>query len=315
VTSGRSWRVTAERWIGVGAIVVAILCFSVSSTLVKLADTPGAAIAFWRMVLAIVVWWAILLFRRERVSWSEIRSVWLIGVLFGANIALFFTGVTRTSIANAEFIGSLTPLVLVPIGVLAFHERLHVRALAFGSLAIVGVAIVLFNSPPSGTATWQGNVIVGMAVATWAGYLVSVRRVRSRFTVAQLLAAITPIAALTVLPVVLVRHEATSVSAKGWAYIVLLTFLTGVGAHGLVVFAQHHVPLGTISVMQVAQPALAVVWAFVLLGEEVEPVQLIGMVLVLAGLTAFTVISHRSTAPLPAAPELSPAGEDPDPIR
>jgi drug/metabolite transporter (DMT)-like permease len=45
--------------------------------------------------------------------------------------------------------------------------------------------------------------------------------------------------------------------------------------------------------LQVAQPALAVGWAFVLLDEEIRPVQLLGMGLVLLGLALFTWSSQR----------------------
>jgi drug/metabolite transporter (DMT)-like permease len=64
----------------------------------------------------------------------------------------------------------------------------------------------------------------------------------------------------------------------------------------LLVFAQHHLPVATIGVMQVAQPAIAVGWAWLLLGESVVAVQLPGMALVIVGLVAFTVAAQRRVA-------------------
>jgi drug/metabolite transporter (DMT)-like permease len=37
------------------------------------------------------------------------RTAAVPGLFFGANIALFFTAITKTSIAHAEFIGAMTP--------------------------------------------------------------------------------------------------------------------------------------------------------------------------------------------------------------
>lgn len=301
----------ADRWIGITAVVVAVLCFSVSSSMVKLAETPGVTVAFWRMVLGTLVWIAILGAQRRRLTWAGIRMAWPAGVLFGLNISLFFIGVTRTSIANAEFLGSLTPLLLVPVGVVFFHERLDLRALSFGLIALVGVAIVLFFGPSTGTATLAGNLIVCLAVVTWASYLAVTRRIRAHMDVTDLMATTAPIAALTILPLVIARGGATDVSAKGWAYIVGLVFLTGVVAHGLVLVAQRLVPLGTISILQVAQPALAVVWAYLLLDETIVAIQVVGMALVLVGLAAFTVASQRGSAPTRAVldeVEAHPAG-------
>jgi drug/metabolite transporter (DMT)-like permease len=45
--------------------------------------------------------------------------------------------------------------------------------------------------------------------------------------------------------------------------------------------------------LQVAQPALAVGWAFLLLDEEIRPIQLVGMALVVIGLALFTWSSQR----------------------
>ena len=56
-------------------------------------------------------------------------------------------------------------------------------------------------------------------------------------------------------------------SGTGWTYMLILTLLSGVAAHGLKVYAQKTIPIGTIGIAQVAQPALAVVWSFLLLGE------------------------------------------------
>ena len=62
-------------------------------------------------------------------------------------------------------------------------------------------------------------------------------------------------------------------------------------------FAQRSVPVGTIGMLQVAQPALAVGWAFVLLDEEIRPIQVLGMGLVLLGLGLFTWSSQRRLRP------------------
>ena len=43
-----------------------------------------------------------------------------------------FTAITKTSIAHAEFIGAMTPLILLPLGALMFEEHPNWRALRWG---------------------------------------------------------------------------------------------------------------------------------------------------------------------------------------
>jgi drug/metabolite transporter (DMT)-like permease len=88
-------------------------------------------------------------------------------------------------------------------------------------------------------------------------------------------------------------------SGKGWAYMLLLSFLTGIAAHGLNVYAQKSIPIGSIGIAQVAQPALAVVWSFLLLGEHLRAAQIVGIAIVSFGLLMFLVINERERQPDP----------------
>ena len=192
------------RPLGLFALGIAVVCFSLGSTLVKKAGIPGPTMAFWRMLLTAASWTAILWFTEHRtITRAELRRALVPGVVFGLNIVCFFTGVTKTSVANAEFIGSLTPLIVVPAGAILFHEKINTKALWFGLLSIVGLTIVLFNAPPRGSASWTGNFLIVGAVCLWAAYLLTSRRLRETMSVQAIMAAIMPIAAVTVFPITL----------------------------------------------------------------------------------------------------------------
>ena len=102
--------------LGVLAVIGLVVAFSLSSTLGKRAETPGVLVAFWRMIFVSVLWNAVLLATARRVTLADVRQVWLPGVFFGLNLAVFFAGVTHNSVANAALIGSLAPLLIVPAG-------------------------------------------------------------------------------------------------------------------------------------------------------------------------------------------------------
>jgi drug/metabolite transporter (DMT)-like permease len=74
----------------------------------------------------------------------------------------------------------------------------------------------------------------------------------------------------------------------------LLTFLSGIAANGLMVYAQKTIPIGTIAIAQVVQPALAVVWSFLLLGETLQNWQFVGVALAIGGLLVFIVMNQRA---------------------
>jgi drug/metabolite transporter (DMT)-like permease len=297
--------------LGALAVVGLVVAFSLSSTLVKRAESPGVLVAFWRLIMVSVVWNAYLWSTGRRVTVRDVRQALVPGIFFGLNLAIFFAGATHNSVANAALIGSLAPFLIVPVGAWLFRERLVAGALVFAVIAFGGVALVLFSAPPNGDASLEGNVFGVVAMLLLVGYVASTRHFRREMDVATFMATISPIAAVAVLPLALANGDVFGLSSTGWTYTVILAFLTGIAAHGLLVYAQKAIPIGTIGIAQVAQPALAVVWAFLLLGEELEAGQIVGIAVVMVGLSAFIVLNERGTGASGAqeAADIALAGE------
>ena len=281
----------------------AVLAFSSSSSIVKWADAPGSVIAFWRMIGAVGLWWLVIVGRRiltgrpapSPATWLRVVPA---GLFFGLNITLFFTAINHTSIAHAEFIAALSPLLLVPAGAFFFSEQPNLRALAWGSISILGLAIVIGFGGDQGGATIGGDLLILLVVFTWVGYLLTSRRARATVDVVDFMSTVMPIGMLTAAPLALLLDgdELWPLGAKAWVAVALLSVLTGMLAHGLIVAAQRDVDVGTIGMLQVSQPALAVAWSYLLLGEEIRLAQVPGMILVLVGLAAFTFVSQRRAA-------------------
>jgi drug/metabolite transporter (DMT)-like permease len=278
---------------GVLAVIGMVIAFSLSSTLVKRAESPGVLVAFWRMVTVSVIWNLWLWSTGRRITMANVRQAFVPGIFFGLNLAVFFAGATHNSVANAALIGSLAPFLIVPAGAWLFKEYINPRALVFAVVAFGGVALVLFSAPPNGDASLEGNVFGFLAMLLLVAYVASTRHFRRDMDVATFMATICPIAALAVLPLAIAHGDMFTMSGTGWTYMLILTLTSGVAAQGLMVFAQRTIQIGTIGIAQVAQPALAVVWSFLLLGEVVNNRQVAGIAIVVGGLLAFIVLNQR----------------------
>jgi drug/metabolite transporter (DMT)-like permease len=286
-------RTLSARTLGALAVVGVVVAFSLSSTLVKRAESPGALIAFWRLVTVSLLWNLYLRGTGRRVTLRHVRQVFVPGLFFGLNLAAFFVGATHNSVANAALIGSLSPFLIVPAGALVFHEYFSSRALLFALVAFGGAALVLLNAPANGDASLRGNVFGMVAMLLWVGYVVSTRYFRRDMDVATFMSTVSPIAAVTVLPLALANGGILGLSSTGWTYMLILSLLTGVCAHGLLVYAQRTIQIGTIGIAQVVQPALAVVWSFLLLDERLREPQVVGVAVVISGLLGFLVLNER----------------------
>jgi drug/metabolite transporter (DMT)-like permease len=291
--SGRSAAALSATTLGVVAVVGLVVAFSLSSTLVKRAESPGVLVAFWRMVTVSVAWNAVLWITGRRVTMADVRAVWIPGIFFGLNLAVFFAGATHNSVANAALIGSCAPFLIVPAGAWLFSEYIDRRALFFAAVAFGGVALVLLSAPPGGDASLEGNVFGVVAMLLLVAYVASTKRFRGEMDVTTFMATICPIAALAVLPIALAHGDVFGMSATGWKYMLLLSFTSGITAQGLLVYAQKSIQIGTIGIAQVAQPALAVVCSYLLLSELINARQALGIAIVMGGLLAFTLLNQR----------------------
>jgi drug/metabolite transporter (DMT)-like permease len=184
--------------------------------------------------------------------------------------------------------------MVVPFAAFLFHERLRAQSLAWGALALGGVAVILFSGPTSGTSTLLGNALAFAAMCMWAGYLLSARHARAALGTTEFMTTLAVLASVLLVPVAAIGGKLWEVPAGGWKYLVALAVLTGTICHGLLAWAQTRVPVSTIAVLQVGNPALATVWAYVVLGETVTGVQAVGMAVVIAALAAFTISSRRA---------------------
>ena len=286
-------RALSAKTFGILAVIGLVVAFSLSSTLVKRAESPGVLVAFWRMVTVSVLWNAVLWSTGRHVTLRDVRQVLLPGVLFGLNLAVFFAGATHNSVANAALIGSLAPFLIVPAGAWLFAEWIAPRALVFALIAFGGVALVLLSAPPGGDASLLGNVFGMIAMLLLVAYVTATRHFRQDMDVTTFMATICPIATVAVLPLAVAHGEVFGLSRTGWAFMLILTLTSGVAAQGLLVFAQKSIQIGTIGIAQVAQPALAVVWSFLVLGEVVNNRQVAGIAIVSVGLLAFVVLNQR----------------------
>jgi len=293
---------TSPRSLGLLAVVTSILCFAISFGIIKWPGVPGAVIAWWRLVGSALLWWILILsLRTTRQRPLPSKRVWVstlpAALLFGIYISVFFTAVTKTSVAHAEFINSLAPLLVIPVGYMLFKERPNWSALRFGVLSVVGLVIVLFMGPEQGAATLEGDLLMIIVLAASVSYLMASKWARGRgVETIDFMAIVMTVALVTATPVavVIAGDEMWPLPWQAWVAIAILSFLTGGAAHGLLFYAHRSVPVATISVMQVSQPALSAFWAWVIVDEAITAAQIPGMLLVIAGMALVVWFSQQS---------------------
>lgn len=286
----------SEKALGVGAVFSATVFWSFGSIFGKLADVSGVTLGFWRMWIASVLMTVVVVATKRIPTLEDIRRSWILGLLFGLNIVAFFITLEHTTVLVALIIGSLTPVVALPIAVLFMGERVTTVKAGCALLATAGVVAAVLSAPPTDDG---GNSLVGYvwAVASlliWVVYLLTNKRVRANVETVRLMWVLSVVGALTVsVIVVVVRPDLGEMQGTDWLWVSLLSIFPGILGHGLLTWAQPRVDASVSSVLIQAEPVGATVWAWLILDEDVSAVQIAAMCVVVAALAILAYSEAR----------------------
>jgi len=273
-----------------GAVAIAF-----SGILYRLSEVSPTTGAFFRCFWALPALWLLARAEDRRYGPRTRRSrllAWGAGAFFAADLILWHNAIEQVGAGLATVLGN-TQVVLV--GVLAWAllgERPHRSSLL--AIPIVGVGVVLisgaleqgaYGSNPRLGAAY--GVLTGIA---YAGFLLILRAGSTdlRRPAGPLFYA-TLSAALVTLPVGAGLGELElrpTWPALGW--LVLLALTSQVVGWLLIAAALPRLPAALTSVTLTLQPALAVVFAVILVDEAPSSVQLAGVAVIIAGVVLAT---------------------------
>jgi drug/metabolite transporter (DMT)-like permease len=287
---------------GVLAVLAATTCWGLGGVLGKAIGASGLVVSFYRLWMGGALLTAALLVLHRRLTWDVIKRSWLGGVCFGLNVALYFTSVRMTSIANVAIIGSLTPVIVFPVAVKFMGEKVTRRAIVCSTLAIVGVVVVVLAGGSGGDRSTAGDLLAVVNLASWAAFFLVTKHARKGVGTLEYMSAMTLVAALTVTPIALLTHQDFgSVHGVGWLWLVLLVLVPGAAGHGLMTWAHAHVDVSTSSVLTLGEPVLATIGAAVFLGESLNAVQALGMGVVVVALAVLAMAEAPAVETEPVA--------------
>jgi drug/metabolite transporter (DMT)-like permease len=279
---------------GVIAILVATACWSSGGVLAVKADLPGVVVAFWRLVIVAGIFAVLAAALGKRITWAMLHRSLPGGLLFGVNLAVWFEALRHASVGIATVTAALTPVLALIVGFRLFGE--HVSALALWCAAGAIGGVVLFVVPgfaASGTTT-LGLSLALLAIAIWVCYLIVTKRARESVGTIEYLLCMASIAAVSLVPfMVLFTDEGLSPPDHGWGWLIALAIVPGTLGHGLLAWAQAHVPLSTAGILLQGEPVGAAIAGVIFLDETIGTVQALGL---LIAFVALAVLTRANTA-------------------
>lgn len=280
--------------IGLAAATLAVSLWGGGNVLVAGAPIDGLSVAFLRLWLAAAAYGLILIARGMRLHRSQFRAVAIGGLFFGGDLITFYLALQYTSVAIAVTISALQPIGVLAAASIFFGERVTRTHLLWGTVAIVGVVMVVLGAGTDGAASLTGNLWAIGALICWAGYFIGSKSARRHVDNHSYLVWINLIGGLMLTPVILVvgldTDRAISWSGLGW--VALIAAVPGSG-HVVMNWAHAHTTLTSTSLLTLAMPVISTGCAALFLDQSVVPVQIAGIAITLAALAAVTAYNAR----------------------
>jgi len=293
------------------ALLAGGLAIGSAGIFVRLSETGPTATAFWRgcLALPLLALWVVL--ERRAVSASRqppsppasLRDPLLFwaGVFFAGDLALWHWALLLTSIAAATLEANCAPLLVTLLAWALWGERPRLAFLGVLLLAFGGMLLILAPKLGAGSHALLGDVLGLGTAGFYAAYILAVARLRARHSTGSVMFASTLVFTLLLLPLALTQRF-LPLTAHGWWLLIGCALSAQVLGQSLIAYALAHLPAAYGAVGLYVQVIAAAVYAWLLLGERLTPVQIIGGVVVMTAI-ALARRAHRAG---PAA-----AGESP----
>jgi len=286
----RALNTTKARRAAVPAILAGAIGIGFAPVLVRLSEVGPSATAFFRLLFALPFLWA---WMSTRPRSGEDRPctgkdfLWLTvaGLFFTADLALWHWSLQFTSVANSTLLTNFAPLLVTLGACLFLRERITATFVAGMGIALAGAILLVGGRMEFRPSHWWGDALAVVTASFYAGYLLTVKQLRARFSSLTIMAWSGVVSCVSLLVVAALSQERlVPLTARGWLAVAALGVVSHLAGQTLIAFALGHLPASFSSVILVIQPLIAALLAWVVLNEPLTLWQWVGGFVILSGI-------------------------------
>lgn len=280
------------------AIFLAHLIWAVNFLVAKvtLTEIPPMSLGFLRFLLAGLLLLPFLLThsKPQKIRAADIPNLFILGALMSTfHIALFYLGITKTSVSSASTLTATIPVLSVTASWIFLKEKIYTVNLVgillglIGVISIIGLPLLNFTNP-SDWQTLLGNLLILLSVITWiAGSLFS-KKLSATYSALTLTAVIFLVGTVTFIIPALNEYATNplwvrQLSLIGILGLVYISFASSVSAYFLFEWGLSKLGVIKTSLFQYTEPVFAIVLAVLILGEQLRVSLVVGAILVGVG--------------------------------
>ena len=276
-------------------VALGLLGVSVSAIFVRLSDAPSAVTAACRLIWTVLLLSPVTLLRKEtrqelkNMGKTNLLLCLVSGVFLAIHFVLWFESLKHTSVASSTVI-VCTEVIWVSLGYCMFMGgKISLKAAAAIAVSLAGSVIIALSDSGTGGQHMLGDILSLLSAVAVAVYVLIGRAVRKTVSTTASTYVVYSASAAALLLITLGQgYSAADFSGSAILVGFLLAVFSTIMGHSVFTWCLKYLSPSFVSASKLAEPVLASIIAVFVFSEIPSAGQLIGGVIILAGVLAYS---------------------------
>ncbi|MFK4348853.1 drug/metabolite transporter (DMT)-like permease [Paenibacillus sp. RC58A] len=269
-------------------LFIAILSVSISSIMIKSSDTPTSVAGMYRLYISVIImlpfvpWKMLRSLEMNKKDWS---TVFLAGLFLGLYFLFWMESLVYTSVASSMVILSLQPLFVMMGSYFMFRERANILTILCLIAALFGSIIIAWGDIGVSKEALIGDGLSLLGTILVSAYMLAGQKVSHKID-ANLYSVIVFFLGGSVMLIynLLNNYSLIEYDSSDWMYFFLLAVIPTIFGQYIFNLLLKSMGANTVSVGIIGEPVLAIILAYLFLGEIISVFQFIGGMITLFGM-------------------------------
>lgn len=265
-------------------IFLAICFLATGGIFVKLSPLPPINTGFYRVLFSIPMLLPFLKKHELQLTGKQITTMILAGAFLAGDLALWNLSFYYTSVANANLLVNLTAFTVIPCSYFLFKEKITKQFLIGALITFLGVIFLMCNK-----VTLTPNRLLGdlMSLTTsffYALFILTVYKLREHVS-SNIIMFVSAFGSLIVLGITIVFTEGFYIPqnfSQLWP-LLCLALVSQILGQGLLAYCLGRVNASLSSIITLAQPVVAALYAWIIFQEKLDTHSIIAIIITLIG--------------------------------
>ncbi|WP_049827585.1 DMT family transporter [Paenibacillus polymyxa] len=269
-------------------LLISILSVSISSIMIKSSDTPTSVAGMYRLYMSVLIMLPFVpwkMFRSLEMNKKDWSTVFIAGLFLGLYFLFWMESLVYTSVASSMVILSLQPLFVMMGSYFMFRERANILTILCLIAALVGSIIIAWGDIGISREALIGDGLSLVGTILVSAYMLAGQKVSHKINANVYSVIVFFIGGSVMLVYNLLNHYSLiEYDSSDWMYFLLLAVIPTIFGQYIFNLLLKSMGATTVSVGIIGEPVLAIILAYLFLGEIISAFQFIGGIMTLFGM-------------------------------